>query len=260
MINDIKAPIQYPPLDLDRCRKEPLWCKKEITKRLILLLLEWTRSRALPFITHIQPAGPGPPRSPVIPPPSEKTYTTYSGAGDGYVRRIIQDTWPLARDSAAGTGGSSTGQYRDNGICSYIHVGKYYVYRSWFDFDLSSIPPGASISSAVLTLTRYGVQVAEVIIQEGTHTLPLDINDFQAFTGLYFSKSTMLSGQVDFTFNSLGITYLESLLGSTAHLCAREYDSDYLDDAPTDYSRITGLYFRESTTEANRPILTITTT
>lgn len=259
MTNDIKAPIQYPPLDLKRCTKEPLWCKKEITKRLILLLLEWTRSRALPFITHIQPAGPGPTRPPVIPPVSEIDYPIYSTTGDGFVRRHLEATWPGARDAATGSGSLNGSQYYYPAASAYIWAGWYYCYRSWFDFDLSSTPPGSSISSAILTLTRYGVIFTEISIQQGTQVLPLDNAEFQAFTGLFFAKASTSPSQINFTFNALGIAYLESVLGSTAYLCAREYQHDYLNVIPTDNNFQTGFYYRESTTQANRPILTITT-
>lgn len=260
MTKTIVPPISFKPLNLETCRSDPQWCKKEITKRLLLLLLEYTRSKPLPFMPHVEPFGPGPPRPPPQPSPDPSVYPLYSGTGDGYLRRIIQNTWPLARDNPVADDGSDTSQYRDNGICAYIHIGNYYVYRSWFDFDLSSIPSWKTISSAVLTLTGWAARDADVIIQKGTQTLPLDVNDFQAFAGPYFSNIFMTDTQCDFIFNAAGIAYLQSVLGATAYLCAREYNCDYLNVAPINYDNIMGVYFRESTTQENRPLLTITTT
>lgn len=259
MTPPITPPVTLPPLDLERCRKEPLWCKKEIAKRLMLLLLEYTRSKPLPFINHIEANAPGPTRPPVPTPPLEEETPLYSGTGDGFVRRHNEATWALARDNPTGDGSTDTSQYYDNAAVAYLLIGRFYVFRSWLDFDLSSLNPGDTVDSAVLTLTRRGVKQTEICIQQGTQTLPLDNTDFQAFTGAYFSKEAMTSSQVDFTFNAAGRAYLESVLGATAKFCIREYTFDYLDVQPTDQIHGAGIYYRESPTESNRPLLTVTT-
>ena len=259
MTNDIKAPIHYPPLDLKRCTKEPLWCKKEITKRLILLLLEWTRSRALPFITHIQPAGPGPTRPPVNPAPSGAIYTIFSNTTDGHCRNTLKGTWPLARDSAASDFAVASSTSYSFATQGERIVGLYYCARSFFDFDLSSIPASKTIASATLSLTTTGPYLHTICLQEGTQNIPLTVNDFQAFTGPLFATKITSVGLNTITINAAGIAYLQTVLAGTAKLSVREHSFDYLDVAPVAVFGRVGLYFADTPADDDKPTLTITT-
>lgn len=259
MTNDIKAPIQYPPLDLKRCTKEPLWCKKEITKRLILLLLEWTRSRALPFITHIQPAGPGPPRPPVIPPPSGAIYNIYSNATDGDCGMRGEANWPAARDPAVSEDCNTGASFYSYAVNALRIFGTWYCSRSFFDFDLSSISPGSSIVSATFRYSSDNTFNDNACLQQGTQAIPMTVNDFQHFTGPILGQKLNVAGANTIDFNSAGLSYLASVLGSTAKICMREYDFDYLDIAPGTQGGHIEVHYSETPSNDDKPMITITT-
>lgn len=259
MINDIKAPIQYPPLDLKRCTEEPLWCKKEITKRLILLLLEWTRSRPLPFITHIQPGGPGPTRPPVIPSPAGEIYTIRSNTSDGRIYHV-HATWSNARNDSVGTSAYYSEIQSPTAIYCIEHVLDYRIFRAFFDFDLSSIPSGSSVSSATLTLVAQTNFGHNVVVLEGTQILPLDTSDYNNFASVDFGHHSTTSGENIISINSAGKSFISSKLGGSAKLAVIEYDNDFLNVAPvypaTNYF---GIYFANVPNLSFRPTLTITT-
>lgn len=259
MTNDIKAPIHYPPLDLKRCTKEPLWCKKEITKRLILLLLEWTRSRALPFITHIQPGGPGPPRPPVIPPPSEAIFYIFSNTTDGNCGMRGEANWPAARDPAASEDCLTDQEFYSYAVNALRIFGTWYCSRSFFDFDLSSISSGLSIVSATLRFITDFTWNDTACLQQGTQAIPLTLNDYHAYTGNILGQKVVVAGDNFIDFNSDGISYLESVLGSTAKLCMRDYDFDYLDVDPATGGSHIETHFADAPNDDDKPMLTITT-
>ena len=259
MIYEIKPPIHYPPLDLNRCTKQPFWCKKEIAKRLILLLLEWTRSRALPFITHIQPAGPGPPRAPVIPSPSEAIFTILSNTTDGHIGRT-GGTWDQCRNATDGTGyNDASTDYVWAARAAFV-VGIRRVTRSFFDFDLSSISSSLTVTAVTLKIRKTGSRSDVISIQQGTQNISISTADFDQFTGLFFATQSWTDTFNTFTFNAAGIAYIQSVLGSTAKLCAREYDHDYLDVEPgIGITYAGGMYYADTPLDDDKPLLTITT-
>lgn len=253
----IRPPVTLPHFDLERCRQEPLWCKKEIAKRLMLILLEFTRSKPLPFITHIDINGPGPTRQPVSTPEFISQYAIVSETKDGYTGET-DATWALARDRLICDIALTTGSGHNYGITAWLNGPLYQVLRSFFYFDLSAIPVTATVQSVILSLTNFGYLKGNTIIQEGTQGDPLTTSDHQSFTGSILASFAGASGLNQITLNSSGIAYIQSKLGSTAKLCAREYDYDYLNVAPdaANYG-VFGLWYANAPVEANRPILTI---
>ena len=169
MTNGITPPMIFEPLNLDTCRADPQWCKKEIVKRLMLLLLEYTRSKPLPFMAHIEPFGPGPTRPPVQPAPEPSIYTIFSNTSEDC--------------------------YTDQEFYSYAVnalriMGTWYCSRSFFDFDLSSISSGLSIISATFRFTTDFIFDDTACLQQGTQGIPLTVNDYHAYTGNFRSKTS----------------------------------------------------------------------
>lgn len=259
MTNGIRPPIKFPPLDLDRCSKEPLWCKKEITKRLMLLLLEYTRSRPLPFIAHIEPGGAGPPRPPVIPPPSEEETPLYSNTSDGMVA-TLETSWALAHAQTVGGVHNDTAATYIWAVRARENVGTYGIDRSFFDFDLSSISAGKTVTAVSLKIKKTGTHTEPVSIQEGIQDIPISTADLRKFTGLSFGHQAWTSTYNTIVFNSLGIAFIQSKLGSTAKLCARDYDHDYLDISPN-VAEVSGagMYYADTPSDDDKPLLTVTT-
>jgi len=133
--------------------------------------------------------------------------------------------------------------------------------RSFFDFDLSSIPAGAQCASCRLTLQSYGANTCSASIQEGTQNDPLTIFDYDAFSGLCFNTQTWVIGENVFEMNVAGLIYLTSKFGNTAKLCMREYNHDYLDIEPGEGEILqAGLYWSGTAVAEDRPKITITYT
>jgi len=133
------------------------------------------------------------------------------------------------------------------------------IYRSFFDFDLSGIPAGATLKVCKLTLQSYGAFTCDASIQEGTQTGDPFGGDYSAFTGSLFGMKTWIIGSNVFTLNVPGQIYIQSKFGATAKLCMREYDHDYLNVSPADGEDFkAGLYWSGAAVAANRPKLTIT--
>ena len=131
------------------------------------------------------------------------------------------------------------------------------IFRSFFDFDLSTIPASATIVSCNFAVRSYGASSCSACIQEGTQTGDPVGYDYSAFIGLLFDSRIWVGGTNVFTPDSLGQAYIQSKFGGTAKLCMREYNHDYLNVEPSDGEDFhCGLYWSNAA-EVNRPKLTI---
>jgi hypothetical protein len=138
------------------------------------------------------------------------------------------------------------------------------VSRVFLYFDLSVIPAGKKCKEVTVSLGGFNTCGGRATIQEGTQGDPVTVNDFSKFTGAILSKiAWIVSGAGGsnlnvFVLNAAGITYIESVFGSHAKLCVREYEHDYMDVSPgmnTGYDL--GMYFAECPDTALRPKITI---
>jgi len=101
-----------------------------------------------------------------------------------------------------------------------------------------------------------------VSVFEGTQDSPLTTGHFAAFTGNPFDTQQWLeSAPVEsiptvVTLDAAGIAYVNSVIGSTAKFCLREYEHDVSDVSPlinTDSRN--GMIFSDYFVEAARPQL-----
>jgi len=194
---------------------------------------------------------------PTPPPDPLKIYST-----DGYLAPIgAEGLWATARNTPGtltviiDTAGGSSPTAR-------TFSSNYYVYRSFLYFDLSALPGGATVTSAVVTVRGFNDASSQVCIQQGTQTgtdnSGLVIGDWNAFTGTPFAIFDWITGndpRNELTFNAAGITYVESVAGSVAKFCLREYDKDYSDVAPLGNDK-NSMYFSAGM-ESNQPYITI---
>jgi len=186
-------------------------------------------------------------------------------ATDGYLAPLSSEsTFDTARNSPSSLiADIATGAYA--GIRTRTFGGNFWVYRSYLYFDLSALPGGATVTSVTLTVRAFSTFASQVSIQQGTQTgtdnTGLVTGDWNAFTGSYFDFVQWINGfdpRNEFTFNSAGIAYVESVAGSVAKFCLREYDSDYLNVAPLDNtSNSNGMYYSAQAGETNDPAITI---
>jgi hypothetical protein len=138
----------------------------------------------------------------------------------------------------------------------------YYAYRSFLYFDLSTLPAGSTVTSAIVTVRGFTDANSQVSIQEGTQTgvdkSDLVIFDWNEFTGTPFDVVDWILGsdpRNEFDLNTAGKAFIESNAEGVAKFCLREYDSDYLDVAPTSNDK-NSMYF-SAAGEANGSYITI---
>jgi hypothetical protein len=138
----------------------------------------------------------------------------------------------------------------------------FYAYRSFLYFDLSTLPAGATVTSAIVTVRGYSAATSQVCIQEGTQTgidkSGLVIGDWNAFAGTPFdivNWTTSNDPRNAFDLNTAGKAYIASMAEGVAKFCLREYDKDYLDVEPINNDK-NGMYF-SAAGEVNGPYITI---
>jgi len=152
----------------------------------------------------------------------------------------------------------------NQGMTAEWSSSKWFVWRSFLYFDLSSIPAGSTVNSVVVGVTGSEENESEVCIQKGTQSSPLVSTDWPGFEGALFGNLTwaVAVGEVlntnIFTLNAAGIAYIESVVNSTAKLCLREYTKDYPNIDPGESAHFwNGIVFTEHPTVAKRPYITI---
>ena len=195
------------------------------------------------------------------PTPSLKVFST-----DGYVYSDPEAVWATARNTPSSPGAIQTPASAFNAITARTFSSNYYLYRSFLYLDLSSLPPGATVISAIVTVRGFTSANSQVCIQQGTQTgtdnTGLVAGDWNAFTGTPFDVVNWITGNFprnELTLNAAGLAYIESVVGGVAKFCLREYDSDYSDVAPLNNDdNKNSLYFHTATPGTdNDPYITI---
>ena len=184
-------------------------------------------------------------------------YMIHSNATDGDCGMRGEASWLLARDPAVSEDCNTGASFYSYAVNALRIFGTWYCSRSWFDFDLSPISSGLSIVSATLRFKTDCTYSDTACLQEGIQEIPMTVNDFQAFTGSILGQKVLHEGVNTIDFNAAGLSYLESVLGSTAKICMREYDFDYLNIAPGIQGGHIGIYYSETPSGDDKPMLTI---
>ena len=187
----------------------------------------------------------------------------YGSANDGWVRNQgAPGTWAGYRDAVSGTLADNNDSRHTDAIQASYHDGWYWIYRSFFAFDLSGIPAASTVSAVALMLRGYANDLGNVSIQQGTQQTTIDVTDYDAFTGNLFDTLAWTTGDNEYELNADGITYIQSVVAGSgiAKICARNYDNDVLnvDPAPGPTWNNCGCYFADTGTASNKPKLTVT--
>lgn len=209
---------------------------------------------------YTDPWSPGPAHAPtpgLAAPALPVTVEVVGSTADGNVG-ALESTWDAAHGASSGAYVATTEQAQSVAMSIRKYPASTLIYRSFFYFDLSALPSGKSVTSAILAIQGTGYAHSSVTVQQGTQGDTLDGDDYNAFTGSYFDKQAWTVLGNTLTFDAAGLTYISTVLGSTAKLCCREHDYDYLSVTPTDYTiKRNGACYTENATPANRPKLTI---
>ncbi len=202
----------------------------------------------------------------IYPVRTDLTLTVYSHSADGYVERDMHESWSTTR-------GHSEGQRFHT--LTYINLQSgldYYISRAFLTFDTSSVPDGATVSSAKLWIRPYlkwnndndgkdFITVIQSNQQSATTLSGEDYNDCGSLNnpteGINTSErkditSISTSTYLSLTLNSTGIGWIDKT-GYTK-LCMRE-GHDVLDEQP-DSDNYVRFYTQENGT-STQPYLEI---
>lgn len=219
------------------------------------------------------PDGPWNPYDPYTPGPGPDggskpivigdTYTITSSTSDGMVFNGWGAVWLTVRNAASGIEVQNALTNHEAAMQASLLAGDYGVGRSFFYFDLSSIPAGVVVHTAILKLAGFGFAASRVCVQEGSQADPLTVDDFNAFSinlaGLSSLWSLFDNGDVhinEITLNSVGITSVQEKIGiGVVKFACREYDHDFLNSVPDARYRNGCYYIEEVTQEKPRLII-----
>jgi hypothetical protein len=144
-----------------------------------------------------------------------------------------------------------------------------YLVRSAFDFDLSTIPTGATIVSATLSLYGSahnnglgGTPTIDIVSNSITSTSNIATSDYGNFGSTPFGQLAISSwndaGYNDISLNASGLTAIKNALGSVLKLGARiSWDTagSFTGTLANDTARVNGYYADQG---SNKPKLVIT--
>lgn len=194
----------------------------------------------------------------------------YSTSGDGLLRNSGTSSWATLRNAATGSLASSTGNstqvYADN-QADFVNR---YIDRAIFQFDLTAVPSGATITAAVLSLYCSSFDATAggaigIVSGSPASSTSLATSDFGNVGSTEYITRVNISAlsfpvYKDFTLNASGISYLQGKIGSTAALVLRtSFDID--NSAPTANSYSSAAFSTvEASGSSQDPYLTVTYT
>ena len=197
---------------------------------------------------YISPWEPGPSIVPGrSPAPGELiTIRLFCSLSNGYVVSRA-DSWLNARNGNDYLNAVSDEFSDGSAMSAFFEASKYYVKRAFLYFDLSGIPAGSSIKSAILGVVGRDNAESTVRVYEGTQEDPLVSTDFDAYTGYPFASQIWEKYSApdlntnEMTLSSGARTYIQSVIGSTAKFCLREDTKDRANVAPVDVHPLNGI-------------------
>jgi len=177
---------------------------------------------------------------------------------DGIIITGTDANWDNIRDATTGTADSSVASTL-SAVKAILSKSQYQISRTFFEFDTSNLPDGATINTLHLfiygTATIYGSD--DTIVIASSQGEALDNDDFNNidFNTPYSSEVTSwtASNWNDITLNQDGKDAV-SLVGKT-YMALVNHDYDYLDSDPLVNNGV-GCYFSEET--GKEPYLNIT--
>jgi len=223
----------------------------------------WTSHRYSPPLVGPAPWEPGPPHRPSPTPPGGGPVKIVGNTTDGPIH-LFGDNWQTIHDAETGEQANPTTPGHEMGIASTDVSGFRVIIRSFFEFDLSSIPVDAVITSAKVVLTLWTCVENSICLQESTFTAPLTVEDYNAFTGEALAVAAVNlpfeAGKTptDFELNAAGLTLVGSKAGGLLQLCARLHHYDFSNNQPTDMIKQAGCDYADREEPENRPYIEIT--
>ena len=203
--------------------------------------------------------------------------TIYSGGNDGYILGY-GPSFTITRDLTTANVANTILSNSNYAVRANVSAGRggttYYIQRSFFEFDVSSISHVPK--DGTLQIRGSGFGNAEVIAVKGTQSFSLSTNDFNNIAGWESGSdgagrannasnitdyggtvtSWSTSGYNTFTLTQQALADIagESLL----KVCLVEVENDLKDQTPTSGTNYSGLRFSEYSGTGSDPRLIIT--
>lgn len=203
------------------------------------------------------------------------TFDIRSGAYDGYITISTvgsRECWTAAYSATSGD------SFNNSGTLSYARVQAFSqelvnctVWRSFLDFDISSLPSGADLQSATLSVYVTGVNDGmsdsnAYMTLTGATGIPTDVAYYDDVDGTEFNTGIDIgtissSAYLDLALNASGLTYLQNTDSNFAVRHGFDTNS-YTGFTPDTTIRTSGITFRtsEQTGTSEDPKLEITYT
>lgn len=206
---------------------------------------------------YIQPFEPGPVHTPA-PGPGLIEYT---------VEFLINSTewlgnygtpWATVRDYVINAAVAIPTISPYPSITAYNQGSYYDLWRFAFKFDLSALPPGASMVSGYVSIKVSTGTGKTCCVQRSPTITWNNKNDYLAFTGAAEDPKTISGVEQKFALSADSLAYCKAQAGSFAYFIAREDAHDFLNSAPTAGQRFEAQFYTHADSNpALRPTLTL---
>ena len=206
---------------------------------------------------YIPPFEPGPVHPPAPGPGLISYQTSIKATSTG---RVVKTgaTWAEAHDSVNGI---SDGIWSSDET-QLVHVRReapnYYLFRGFLKFSLASIPAGALITSASISIFGWDTNLVTVSLQQAPTCGWLSTADYATFSGPETARLVWVVGENTFPLNAALLAYLQANIEGNVYFCSRESLHDYDNAAPAE-GQIFEQYFYNhlSPLPANQPTLVV---
>lgn len=194
--------------------------------------------------------------------------TIYSEVGDGHMRPLNDGGSNWATVNGSPQNGTNGQTVNPTGLTSFTRAirfsgdNRYYIYRSWYCFDLSSIPSEDTITSAnFVVVTGGGVDTGtDIYLTEGTQDscstlVSADNDEYENTSFGNVVINATLGGVNTIALNAAGLSHLSSKSATTKFALRESHDVTGV--APTDGNPGFVGYTSEQTGTTNDPSLVI---
>lgn len=208
------------------------------------------------------PFPPGPPRPPSPSPPGYPKTKSFIANHSSWIWKVA-DTWDGAHDATEGDDIVNDLTERHDAVATKRSDPEFNINRTFFSFDLSSIPADCTITAATLTISCYDptAEMRNITLRLGTQSVPGDVIDFDAFGTTMCAYKWATAGTIEYTIYSTRYYLIEAAFGGIMKFCIREQNRDDADSLPPDGTDShAGIRLSGHANPALRPTLTLTYT
>ena len=185
--------------------------------------------------------------------------TIYASTTDNDMNSGTATTWSLSRGATTGSLGDASGVSETFAVGANMFSGRgattYRVYRSFFEFDTSSITQTLSSATLKIYFDNDSGNANVIAIRSdafGGGALASDDFNNVAFTTPYSAEvNTTSNGVASITLNA---TALADIKDNDDFIFALvNYDYDYSNTAPTTAQNYVAVHFADTSTTSNKP-------